>query len=156
METALNLHRYLGEADPLARRFLQILLAFDRVITRDTTSHIAPTTSKSSGKDVFSTFFGDPSTDNGPQMKSGRNDMETNIPADRTKWSDTQTQPKEVRLEPQMEQEMMQDIWPGLDMAGISPSDDLLDFDAFLTTLSQDTTYQQDLWMPLYRTTDLH
>lgn len=156
IQTALNLHRYLGEADPLARRFLQILLAFDEAIAPEKSSQVAPASAKSSGTDVFLAFFGDQGTESGPQMQDRSNDTQTTMPADRNGWSDTQTQPGEVRSQPRMEPDMMPEMWPGLDSSGISPSDDLLDFDAFLTSASQDTAYQQDLWLPLYRTTDIN
>ncbi|KAL1954325.1 hypothetical protein VTO42DRAFT_1399 [Malbranchea cinnamomea] len=60
MQTAINLHRYLGEADPLPRRYLQILTAFNEAIMEGSTDRVAPSSSKTAHKtlDLFAKFFG--------------------------------------------------------------------------------------------------
>lgn len=60
MQTALNLHRYLGETDPLAARYLQILTAFNEAITVDSIYRAPPSSSSAVNKtqDLFATFFG--------------------------------------------------------------------------------------------------
>jgi hypothetical protein len=160
VQTALNLHRYLGEVDPLARRFLQILIAFEDAIARDTVSRVAPTAGKAAGKDVFSAFFGGvPSgaaaglgVDARPMTSSnGMQGVGGMQPS--SDWQSYQTaQQRMVGGGP----EMMQ-MPPGVEMGvtGISPPDYSLDFDAFLTSVSQDQ-YAQDTWMPLYGTMDVN
>jgi len=161
MQTALNLHRYLGEVDPLARRFLQILIAFEDAIARDTVSRVAPTAGKAAGKDIFSAFFGGLqsgavaglATDGRPMTSSngvqGMGDIQPG-----SDWqSYQQAQQRMVGGGP----EMMQ-MPPGVEMGatGISPPDYSLDFDAFLTSVSQGEAYAQDIWMPLYGTMDVN
>lgn len=60
MQTALNLMQYLGEVDPLARRYNHILLAFHAAITRkDTvTANNPPTGARASNENIFNAFFG--------------------------------------------------------------------------------------------------
>jgi hypothetical protein len=163
MQTALNLHRYFGEVDPLARRFLHILLAFNEAIARNTVSCAAPITSKSGEKDIFSAFFSvvhndaEPGgIDNRHEPQTRSSGMEVSMPTSNSGWGNFPTQPGGVGFQPGMGQEMMQQIPAGSDLASTSPPDYLLDFDAFLTSVSRDPAYQQDLWMPLYGTMDIN
>ena len=60
MQTALNLHQYLGEVDPLARRYNQILVAFHAAISRKemVASNDPPTPTRASSETIFNAFFG--------------------------------------------------------------------------------------------------
>lgn len=152
MYTALNLHRYFGEVDPLSRRFLEILLAFSDAIAQDTISCAVPIGSKSKQGDIFSALFG--AMHNGtkpgyvddrtqPQTGSSR---EANVPRS--------NQPGGVGFQSEGGEERGQQAPMESDSPHISPPDYSLDFDAFLMNLTQDPAYQQDLWTPLYGTTN--
>lgn len=60
METALNLLQYLGEVDPLARRFHHILVAFHAAISRKevVAATDPPTATRASNETIFKAFFG--------------------------------------------------------------------------------------------------
>ena len=161
MQTALNLHRYLSEIDPLARRYLQILQAFDEAITRDKISRTAIITNKSSGVDLFTTFFGgsegstaSSGVDAGPHIQSGSDGM--HVRTSQEEWGGCQVQPLGVRSEPAIEQDVMQQMQIGSDLKCITEPDYSLDFDAFITGVRQDTDFQQDPWMSLFGTMDVN
>ena len=150
MHTALNLHRYLAEVDPLARRNFEILNAFKDAIACDTVIRVAPMMSKAAGKDIFSAFFGGPQT--GPSAGLGADgSMGTTIQATGmppgAEWHGYQAQGVSSSRP-----EMMMPPVTDLTGTGISPPDYSLDFDAFLTSVSSNQTYAQDMWTPLYWT----
>lgn len=60
MQTALSLMQYLGEVDPLARRYSQILAAFHAAISRKETVAAKDrlTATRASSDDIFNAFFG--------------------------------------------------------------------------------------------------
>ncbi|OIW22880.1 putative fungal-specific transcription factor [Coniochaeta ligniaria NRRL 30616] len=60
MQTALNLHQYLGEVDPLARRYNQILVAFHAAISRKemVAANDPPATTRGGSENIFNAFFG--------------------------------------------------------------------------------------------------
>lgn len=148
MRTALNLHRHLAEVDPLARRNFQILNAFKDAIACDTVIRVAPTMSKAAGKDILSAFFGGsqsgPSTGLGADGSIGNTMQATDMPPG-AEWHQAQGM---CSSRPEMT------MPPAADLTGtgISPPDYSLDFDAFLTSVSSDQAYGQDMWMPLYGT----
>lgn len=150
MQTALNLHRYLAEVDPVARRNLQILNAFKDAIACDTVIRVAPTMGKAAGKDIFSAFFGgsqsSPSTGLGADGSMGNTIQATGMPPG-AEWNGYQAQGM-CSSRP----EIMMPPTADLTGTGISPPDYSLDFDAFLTSVSSDQAYAQDMWMPLYGT----
>ncbi|KFY76317.1 hypothetical protein V499_03993 [Pseudogymnoascus sp. VKM F-103] len=150
MQTALNLHRYLAELDPVARRNLQILNAFKDAIACDTVVRVAPTMGKAAGEDIFSAFFGGsqsgPSTGLGADGSMGNTIQATGMPPG-AEWHGYQAQGM-CSSRP----EIMMPPAADLTGTGISPPDYSLDFDAFLTSVSSDQAYAQDMWMPLYGT----
>lgn len=150
MHTVLNLHRYLAEVDPVARRNLQILNAFKDAIACDTVIRVAPTMGKAAGKDIFSVFFGGsqsgPSAGLGADGSMGNTIQATGMPPG-AEWHGYQAQGM-CSSRP----EMMMPPAADLTGTGISPPDYSLDFDAFLTSVSSDQAYAQDMWMPLYGT----
>ncbi|KFY93764.1 hypothetical protein V500_03550 [Pseudogymnoascus sp. VKM F-4518 (FW-2643)] len=150
MHTALNLHRYLAEVDPVARRNLQILNAFKDAIACDTIIRVAPTMGKAAGKEIFSAFFGGsqsgPSTGLGADRSMGNTIQATGMPPG-ADWHGYQAQGM-CSSRP----EMMMPPAADLTGTGISPPDYSLDFDAFLTSVNSDQAYAQDMWMPLYGT----
>ncbi|KAB5576486.1 putative fungal-specific transcription factor [Coniochaeta sp. 2T2.1] len=60
MQTALNLMQYLGEVDPLARRYSQILAAFHAAISRKETVAAKDrlTATRASSDNIYNAFFG--------------------------------------------------------------------------------------------------
>ncbi|KFY76560.1 hypothetical protein V499_03851 [Pseudogymnoascus sp. VKM F-103] len=151
MYTALNLHRHFGAVDPLARRFLDILIAFSEAIEQDTIPCAVPTGSKSKQEAIFSALFGamhygakpgyvDDSAQPQTGGSRGANDLSRN-------------QPGGIGFHSEMGQGNGQQIPLEPDSPHVSPPDYSLDFDAFLMNVTQDP-YEQDLWTPLYGITD--
>lgn len=181
MQTALNLHRYLGETDPLAGRYLQILTAFNEAIMVDSIYRAPPPTLQSISKtqDVFATFFGGETRRNsrpGPNVQielstttstSLVNQNSPNIQVDASNAITTGDAPypqlNDVASGTPTSAQQPQDPFTHLDNTSnidrISPPDYSLDFDAFLTAVGPtadqgDAAYQQDLYIPLYSTVD--
>ncbi|KFY96637.1 hypothetical protein V500_02371 [Pseudogymnoascus sp. VKM F-4518 (FW-2643)] len=153
MYTALNLHRYFGKVDPLARRFLEILLAFSEAIAQDTIPCAVPLGSKSKQEGIFSALFGamhygtKPGfVDDRTQPQTGNN-REANVPSG--------NQPPEGEgFQSERGEGSGQQVPMESESQYISPPDYSLDFDAFLMNVTHDPAYQQDLWTPLYGTTN--
>lgn len=149
-QTALSLCKYLGEVDPLARRYAQILVAFDEAIASKDNLPNGPPTGDRRNESVLNAFFGStslqdshvPSLDFHMSVSSAPQPGQQPAPA----WqaynqaSPLQNNPLGTHL-----------LDPGLG-SDISPPDYSLDFDAFLSSLNQEST--QDLWMPLYESLD--
>lgn len=152
MYTALNLHRYFGDVDPLARRFLEILLAFTEAIAQDTVPCAVPIGTKSKQEDIFSTLFSAMHYGTKPGYVDDRTQPQTggsraaNVPSG--------NQPGGVGFQLERGQGSGQRVPMESDSPHISPLDYSLDFDAFLMDVTQDPAYQQDLWTPLYGTTN--
>lgn len=151
MYTALNLHRHFGEVDPLARRFLEILLAFSEAIEQDTVPCAVPTGSKSKQDAIFFALFDAMHYGANPGYVDDRSQPQTggsrgaNVPS--------RNQPGGIGFQSEMGQGNGQQIPLEPDSPHVSPPDYSLDFDAFLMNVTQDP-YQQDLWTPLYGITD--
>ncbi|KFZ10503.1 hypothetical protein V501_05175 [Pseudogymnoascus sp. VKM F-4519 (FW-2642)] len=151
MYTALNLHRHFGEVDPLARRFLEILLAFSEAIEQDTVPCAVPTGNRSKQEAIFSALFGvmhygtkPANVDDRTQPQAGSS-RGANVPSG--------NQPGGIGFQSEMGQGNGQQIPLEPDSPHVSPPDYSLDFDAFLMNVTEDP-YQQDLWTPLYGITD--
>lgn len=152
MYTALNLHRYFAEVDPLARRFLEILLAFSEAIAQDTVPCAVPIGSKSKQEDIFSALFGAMHYGTKPGYVDDRTQPQTgssrgaNVPSG--------NHPGGEGFESERGEGSGQQVPMESDSQYISPPDYSLDFDEFLMNVTQDPAYQQDLWTPLYGTTN--
>lgn len=181
MQTALNLHHYLGEVDPLARRYSHILAAFHEAIAKKETgtSTGPPMASQASNANILNAFFGGVADQNNlntqpvsarsvgrPDRPPGENATTNDADKPSTtaamhgaadsqsyfQWaSSMQGSAMAVQMGMGEENEGMMGAGAG---TGISPSDYSLDFDAFLSSVSQDPAYVQDLWMPLYGAMD--
>jgi hypothetical protein len=151
MYTALNLHRHFGEVDPLARRFLEILLAFSEAIEQDTVPCDVPTGSKSKQEAIFSAFFGAMHYGTKPGNLDGRTQPQTG--SNRGANMQSGNHPGGIGFQSEMGQGGGQQIPLESYSPHVSPPDYSLDFDAFLMNVTQDP-YQQDLWTPLYGITD--
>jgi hypothetical protein len=161
IQTALGLQRHLGEVDPLARRFLQILLAFEQAIEKGKATGVAQTTSKPGGKDVFSVFFGTVnssgvSADVGgrSQMPAGSNsnsnsNKHVGISTGMDDWEDFTTLAG-AGLQAGVEYETVQSTTTDTDLSSNNALDYSFDFDAFITSISQES--EQRPWAPLFRT----
>lgn len=145
MYTALNLHRYFGKVDPLARRFLEILLAFSEAIAQDTVPCAVPIGSKSKQEGIFSALFGAMHYGTKPGYVDDRTQPQT---------GPSGNQPGGEGLQSERGEGSGQQVPMESDSPLISPPDYSLDFDAFLMNVTQDPAYQQDLWTPLYGTTN--
>jgi hypothetical protein len=159
MNTAVELHQYFGQVDPLARRYLQILESFKEAIGANTVTRAAPTNPKAGVRDIFPMFFrGWPDgilaagLSRGLQTQADRNSTQMDISTGCNGWGSFQGQTGGTGQQQVMGGDMMQQIPVGSDFSGINPPDFSLNFDAFLSGVNQGPTYQQDLWMPLYGT----
>ncbi|KMU83742.1 hypothetical protein CIHG_01525 [Coccidioides immitis H538.4] len=151
MQTSLDLHRYLAETDPLAQRYLQILTSFHETISGDSGSRIAPSSSRNTNQALFANFFGDKprlqGTDAaGSHTSSHASPMQPMDAVNRRPSRDDQPlQATPATTETQAGNGNREPIHmsPNLTIAEISPPDYSLDFDNFLSLVSQsETAYQ--------------
>ncbi|KAL2071056.1 hypothetical protein VTL71DRAFT_12291 [Oculimacula yallundae] len=128
LNTAISLHRYFGDADPLAHRFLGILLAFSEAIAQDNVPCPQPIPRKSKqGGSLASLFAAMP-------YRTGFNADGSQLP--------------EVGFQSAMEREIEQQALLNANTMEFSPADDFMDFDTFFANFDHDPAFQADLWTP--------
>ncbi|EEP76375.1 predicted protein [Uncinocarpus reesii 1704] len=150
MQTSLDLHRYLADTDPLAQRYLQILTSFHDTISSNSDSRMAPRSSASTNQALFSNFFGDRPRVQSPDTRQQAASMQTMEAKRRSTRDDQSLQtgstPANGEIAPTASSREPLHTSPGMSTTEISPPDYSLDFDNFLSLISQggDAAYQLD------------
>lgn len=159
MQTSLDLHRYLAETDPLAQRYLQILTAFYEAIKTDSVTRVASSSLRDTNQTIFFNFFGERTRAASIDVRSHTSPMKSmdygnaRPPQDGRPFH-TGATPKAANGQPSGSVDAFQ-MSPNMSTTDISPPDYSLDFDNFLSLVSQDPPYQVDGTVPMYGTTNL-
>jgi hypothetical protein len=155
--TAITLMAYLGDVDPLAHRYLDIIKSFKDAIAEASNFRPMPTTNVPTNG-LLNAFFGKGSPCNDAQQRTPRtsnshllNNWQNLYPTLQPEGNIAQMQGQPMIAIPGNGNASL----PSVDLDGISPPDFSLDFDTFWTAVGLDNEgYPNEGWEPLYGTMD--